>query len=216
MASIDPIQLFKEKLAKDFTRISVCGRPYVFVESLQTWLRSAASAELRQIDILLFAVYPRPGWAPIKASQISDERECSLLIFSILLELDCGKSIDALHRKGVFDSYLSSDSTKSEPIRNILTENKVDNAAQIAEKFESLRWRYCPAKFELGMARDFGTNRILPIHKRQAINEKGGTAQVWEIVVPEEFVSPELAKTVSSTKFLDTSLRIAGMHVGYT
>jgi hypothetical protein len=63
-----------------------------------------------------------------------------------------------------------------------------------------MQWRFCPAMFDLHMTNEYVKFRIIPIHRRHTINNKGGTARLWQIAVHEEFVSQELRQVVSKSK----------------
>jgi len=79
----------------------------------------------------------------------------------------------------------------------------VSNALKLAMRFDEMQWRFCPAILELGMSREFGRDRVMPICGKEEINTKGGTAKLWQIKVQEEFVDPKLRNAALSAKFPD-------------
>lgn len=58
----------------------------------------------------------------------------------------------------------------------------------------------------MGRDREFRENVILPIHQQHIITEKGATACVSSIVVPEEFVSVPLQREAEHAKFFHDEL----------
>ena len=182
-----------------------CGRLYVLVWQLTNWLKSKRpETETTQANILLWAAYyrnqPKILFLPPEAHQIQAEKNCCLIIFSILLKLDLGHLVDHFQRWGQFDVHL--------PINRSLLQQKfknisVSNAPKLAMRFDEMQWRFCPAILELGMSREFGGDRVMPICGKEEINTKGGTAKLWQIKVQEEFVGPKLRNAALSAKFSD-------------
>jgi hypothetical protein len=75
----------------------------------------------------------------------------------------------------------------------------------IANRFDRAQWQFCPAKFEKGDDIDYiNENRIIPICKKKAINNKGGTAVLWHVAVQEEFLGKKLREAVPSSRFVDS------------
>ena len=192
---------FKAKL-RESTTTAVCGREFVFVQKLTEWLRSEAGNGGYQSSRLLAAAYPdkdQTFW-PITREELSDGSECCLLIFSILIELGCGTLIDEFSRREKFDRDLPIDLVW---LKDNLEEMRPQNgdADALADQFNTIQWKFCPAKFDLNMSRTFIQNRIVPICRKEAINEKGGTAQLFQIEIPEEFVGRRLREVVKSSRY---------------
>ena len=203
---ISAIESFQQRLDGDFTRPAACGRHYVFVERLHSWLKSPSKSNpsATNASVLVEAAYHIEKFVPVPLEQIESAHNpsnCSLLIFSLLLKLGCGNLIHYFLRKNVVDRDLPTATADPEVIQTLLVEAGIPNAYHIATRFEELRWRFCPVKFELGVGKDYVKERVLPIHKRKVLSLKGGTADVWDIIVPEEFVSDELATVVGASKF---------------
>jgi hypothetical protein len=106
------------------------------------------------------------------------------------------------------DISVSAGTDLEEHIREYLQNEhiKPDQAADIGRQFEEARWRFYPAHFEFDVSHNYDKKRILPFLKRVPIGEgegKGGTANLWNISVPEEFVGSKLRRKVASSKFTD-------------
>src|SRR5215469_16961263 len=197
---IAPIAEFRRKL-DSLTKKAACGREFVLVKELMNWLREPG---VPRITPLLRAAYGTNIWIPISPERIS-ESDQTLLVFCILLDLDYGYLIDKFLEKDIFASLVID---MEEYIREYLQNEhiKPDQAADIGRRFEEARWRFLPAHFEFDASHNYGEKRILPFLKRVPIGEgegKGGTANLWNISVPEEFVGDKLRKKVSSSKFTD-------------
>lgn len=203
---------FQQILERKYTKTAVCGRRYVFVESFKKWL-CGSQPHKGPVDDLVPAAYqvyrkanpksPWP-WAQIRAEQISSSTGCQLLVFSILLLLKQGHLIHKFNSKGINDDSLPV--TDSDLLAKIFSNHQLGDASQLALDFQRLQWQFCPPKFDLGMDMEFGENFILPVHERHTITEKGATACVSSIVVPEEFVSEALRREGDHSKFLHDEL----------
>ena len=192
---------FTNKL-REYTTKGVCGRPFVFVERLIQWLKSDGGAGGSQASRLLAAAYPKadPTFLPITTEQLCDRAEGCLLIFSILLQLDWGDLIDEFWRREKVDKNLPIDLNW---LRNTFKELRLPkfDADELAFRFDYFQWKYCPARFDLNKGWTFIPKRIIPICRRVEINQKGGTAQLWEIEVPEEFVGKKLREVVKESRY---------------
>jgi hypothetical protein len=193
---------FKDVLS-DATVTGLCGRRYVRVTKLIEWMES--DAELSRVEILLDYAYPnrRTPQPPLGAEEICKGQDSCALVFSILLELGHGELIDLFEKRGLRDSRL--------PIS--LAELK-EKAPAIAEAFNRKQWAFCPANFDYRYSSQvYHRDRIIPICRQLQINDKGGTAQLWQIVVREEFVKPKLRKRVPKSKFTDPEFGEVSYHI---
>jgi hypothetical protein len=198
---------FKEMLKK-CTLKAACGSEYVLVEKFTNWLRSKRPRSNRSYAYrLLEVVYSsRSKYEP--APPISDESLCNprdgcLLVFTILLELGRGDLIAGFHRQGIADSLPIDLLTLRSTLARIDV-SELPDATDLADKFDQMQWRFCAKQLSLYMGRDLPDNTIIPIHKKEKI-KKGGTAEVWMILVLEEFVSEDLREVAKSSGFLDPS-----------
>ena len=192
---------FKATL-KECTATTVCGRHFVLVARLTRWMRSQRPSEgVSQTACLLRAAYSQrtsPG-LPREVAQLPNGKRSALLVFAILLELGSGELID---------SFLRNDLDNGLPIDLLQLRTKlvkflpITKANDLAERFNQEQWRYCAATFNLGMGKDYGRKRIIPICAKEQINDKGGTADLWWIQVHEDFVGEELKKAVACSRML--------------
>ena len=73
---------------------------------------------------------------------------------------------------------------------------------QLAVAFYREQWQFCPVKFGFADYRYFNDHSwIIPIHKKEIITDKGGTAKLWQIEVLKEFVSDTLQKVVKTSEY---------------
>ncbi len=187
------------------TTEAFCGRRYIRISKWTSWFRSKVTAggyETTQASRLLKAAYkhidtPAP---PMDIEHLCDSKDGCLLIFSILLELGRGDLIDAFWRLEKLDKQLPMDLFS---LKSLFKSIGIPTSDQLAIDFDEQQWKYCAAKLDLHGGRQYPENRIMPFRRRLKINSKGGTAQLWQIEVLEEFVEPRLRKAVETSRYDD-------------
>ncbi|KAL8946445.1 MAG: hypothetical protein Q9222_007160 [Ikaeria aurantiellina] len=195
------LSAFQEKI-RELTSQAVCGRSYISCERLKEWLKKPLSPLTRttHLDCLVNAAYR--GWDrprhPASATEILDNDTYSPIVFSMLLLLGKGYLIDVCLRNNFLDKHLP---LSLEEVRGKLRKAqahgaRIDDVDQFAAELNLQQWRFCPVKFNLHGGYDFLVDVILPISRKEKINEKGGTATLWQIDVHEEFVGNTLRKAV--------------------
>ena len=175
------------------------ARSFVLIDKLEKWLKSKAdtSSGLNGA-ILLEAVYTKRDVQPINYVQMVEGELKCLLTFCILLELRQGDLLYAFSRSGrIVDKLLPMDLYSlglkvEECINSQHISYAPHESAQLAREFDKLQWKYFAVVFGLGHRRDWEPFRILPFVDRQLITDKGGTANVYEVAVPECFVDRSL------------------------
>ncbi|KAH9218138.1 hypothetical protein DL95DRAFT_521669 [Leptodontidium sp. 2 PMI_412] len=182
-------------IVQEYTRKAVCGQEYVLVDSLTQWLESRVQPQssTTQASRLLEAVYrsPDPG-DPITPEQLGD----CLIVFSILLTLGKGYLIHFFRRYQIHDRHL--------PIPPLTLRDKISTLglpAEFESAFIETQWRFCPVKFDLGMDNFCPPDSIIPICRKKRINKKGGTSEVWDVDVYEEFVAPNLRSKLLNSRY---------------
>ena len=190
------IKQFTGKL-DEYTRKSACGQDFILVEKLQGWLRSPLGEEGTYADRLLHRVaYSKrhlPG-VPMTPDNFKPGDECCLLVFCILQSIGRGDLINIFSRKGKIDRLLPI----SRHDLNALVDDVDD--ADLLSKFFELQHRFRPAKFDLHVQTDWNEDMVVPIYRKNLIKE-GGTAQLWQIDIPEEFVGQKLRDVSSGSRF---------------
>ncbi|KAI1386093.1 uncharacterized protein F4822DRAFT_305220 [Hypoxylon trugodes] len=210
LASAPTFSIFRQKLQNEWKFTAYCGREYYCTNNMVEWmLHMDAEKPTTNAGLLLTEVYESLPSRPHRheSSQISHgERRC-LIVFAILLELGYGHLIEAFQRYGIVDSKLP-DRGKFDvhfPIKYFKNGGATESN-QFWECFQERVWQYYPCALEFRMRATFLDSRyIMPFCKRQPINDKGGTAQVWEVAVQESLVPPKLAEAVKRSKYLDSN-----------
>ncbi|KAK7977786.1 hypothetical protein PG988_005276 [Apiospora saccharicola] len=134
------------------------------------------------------------------------DRHC-YIVFAILLYLDFGHLIHTFQRFGITDGALQNqrlpdlDGLKEE------LQSYVPDADTLISKFDDARFMFQHVPIDLNMSMvcsDRGRGRwISPYCKRQLINNKGGTAQVWQVSMQDKILSPGLKKRLGRSEFDD-------------
>jgi hypothetical protein len=189
---------FKDKL-KEWTVRAACGREYIQVAKLTKWMHEAPKGTTN-VDLLLSHCRSKDRFS-IEVSQITGGDRPCLLVFSILLEIDKGNLIELFRKINIDDGKLPLDLTALEKYMRSL---KLDKG--IAAAFDRRQWKYRPLRFELSDTQMLEPNRIIPICEKGLINLKGGTADVHQILVQEEFVSESIKKIVPTSHCFDPKL----------
>ena len=191
-----------KRLIQDCTSQAVCGRSYVRVARLKTWLRGRNEPHhhMTQIACLLHTAYRNDpiGWS-VESDRCASEESCCLLVFSILLLLNKSNLIHVFQRNNIMDYHLPK------PLRELefaLQGAGVDNPRELAVAFNEKQWSFCPVNFDLHLSREYRQEEIiLPICRKEVINVKGGTAQLYQIDVREDFIGPRLRKAAARSRY---------------
>ena len=178
--------------------LAACGRKFFLIEQLKSWLTHGA-----RLPSLLEEVYSsrdRPAW-PIQPSEITDINNSFLLTFSILLKIGRGNFIHEFHRRDFGDWKLPIILPELEDLLRQLERERIGNAKAIIDQFDEHQWSFCPPKFEFRRERRLLSRQILPILNKKQINQKGGTADIWLIEVPEQFVGATLREAAANARY---------------
>lgn len=183
------------------TRTATCGRPFVLVEKLQHWLRSLIDGKVTHVERLVRVAYKdRPTtttFLPIAPHVILNPGDsCCLLVFCILHLIGCGSAIDVFYENQKVDRLL--------PMRQDTIQATFDAAGILDRnktiKFFELQDRFKPARFDWQMKNIWSNNTVIPICQKNPIR-KGGTAQLYQIDIPEEFVGETLRRVCAGSRF---------------
>ena len=198
----------KEKLQKEFkgkldeyTREAACGRHFILVDRLQDWLRSPVGGEGTYASRLLHRVAysdrDKPG-VPITTVKFKPGDDCCLLVFSILQQLGRGDLIDLFSKKKKVDKLLPIPRHDLDTIEN--DGDHPSLSSEFFDKFFELQHRFRPASFDLHDRNEWGEDKVVPIYRKIPI-KAGGTAKLWQIDVPEEYVGDTLKDISSGSRF---------------
>jgi hypothetical protein len=198
--SLERMQLvyssFLSKL-KSCTMHNAIGGTWINTRPLLAWILEKVDQQVTRLEHLLDYAYSASMVPSIKASDLSRSGEASLIVFSLLLELRHGHLIHRFWRHGLNDSRLPFDKGS---LDSVLMEH-----VSLVSQILLAQWKYCPIIFDLDMALELPAKAVLPIIQRQRINDKGTTAQLWEISIPEEYVGRSLRRAASFSAFSSAS-----------
>ncbi|KUJ18189.1 uncharacterized protein LY89DRAFT_41524 [Mollisia scopiformis] len=177
------------------TVASVSTRPFVLVSKLTEWFRSTVqhgNRKITQAERLLASTYAYQG-----QPRVRDIDGC-FLIFSILLELGHGELVIKFLSLDKADKHLPVDLYS---LRSICRQMRLADAEKVAMHFHQLQWKYCPARLDLHMGREYSQIKIMPFSRKVRIDNDGGIASLWEVEVPEEFLGHSLREAVKSSRY---------------
>jgi hypothetical protein len=208
LSSPNLCQTFQEKLARHWKHRAACGRHYIDRAKLIAWMNRVDTDEaMTNAGRLIGEVYcgsRRVPFLPSAKSISTDDDDRSLLVFSILLELGRGDLVDLFQKAKIIDNNLESSEYYYDDLRADLKRNHIHDADGVVDDFERAKWSFCPAVIKHGMRSKFHRGKwVLPFCKRERINEKGGTAELWQILIQEDFVHKELRDAINRSRVHD-------------
>ncbi|TRX91142.1 hypothetical protein FHL15_007930 [Xylaria flabelliformis] len=195
---------FTENMRGKWTGETVDGRKFIRTRRMIEWMRAA---DPNNGGLLLEHVYevnrkPSPVFRPVEWEQISDGNY--IIMFGFLIDLGYGHLIDIFRQHNIQDNDLCKPAS---PVKRSMLEEKIQNHADLQafmENFERRRWEFGPVEFHLGM--DLNLNegqRVLPFCRMQRINDKGATADLYEVTVEEDFITGSLRDVIKGTIYDD-------------
>ncbi|KAI1209587.1 uncharacterized protein F4807DRAFT_97731 [Annulohypoxylon truncatum] len=207
--SLTTLDIFHRNLATQWKFKAYCGREYYRTPEIVKWMLRRDTAEpATNVGLLLTEVYHQSASIHHPTSgRICDEGDRCLIVFAILLELHYGCLIDVFQRYKIIDRRLPVREIYTNLLENDLRKRGIQNTKNFWQRFLEKMWMYYPCPLELGMRDTFldpGRGRwIMPFCKRQRINMKGGTAEVWEVAVQEWLVPRKLAMAAGRSEYRD-------------
>ena len=203
LPDMDKEEIQTEFISKldEYTRKAACGRHFILVDRLQDWLRSPIGGEATYASRLLYRVAysnrHKPG-PPITSDKFSPGDDCCLLVFAILQKLGRGHLIDVFSRKKRVDKLLPIPRDDLDAIEND------GHHPGLASEFFELQHSFRPAGFNLRDRNEWDEDKVVPIYRKVPI-KRGGTAELWQIEVPEEYVGHALRDMASGSRFNEGS-----------
>ena len=177
---------------------SDCGREFVLKDKLTQWLLSASPINGKSHLEMLLPKDPNSPQPLVNKEKI--ESFDRLLTFSVLLDIGQTRYLDQFCTANIMDSQLPLDVVS---LQRRLCEATVasDKAEALSRSFVARQWKFVAATFELDGTQQYGSDRILPITRKKTINTKGGTAYLWQLEVPEDFVGKKLRAVIPNSKY---------------
>lgn len=192
------LEEFRRRLDEN-TRTAVCGRQFVLVEKLQHWLRSPTDGKVTHAERLVHVAY-RDGSATFSPAAphiiFRSGDNCCLLVFCILQLVGCGSAIDVFYENHKTDRLLPM---RQDTIQETFHSAKIQDRNKPIEFFK-LQYLFKPARFDWQMKNNWDYNTVIPICQKNSIKE-GGTAQIYQIDIPEEFVGESLRDVCAGSRF---------------
>lgn len=187
------------------------GSRFVQTRQLKLWLDRETDEEgnkVKNIERLLedtFAKHYPSGRRPPDHNEVM--RICPL-IFCILLEMKHGHLVLHFMKQRVIDAELPYHTTDlEERLKRALPHCSQQDICHLVAEFDLKQWAYCPFVFEcVSVPWELERSRVLPIYKRQQINDKGATAAIHQLCIPEDFLGPDMKKRLATSSRVEETI----------
>ncbi|KAI0857438.1 hypothetical protein F4860DRAFT_359654 [Xylaria cubensis] len=195
---------FTQNMRLEWTRETVDGRKYIRTRRMIEWMRAADPTNGGLLLENVYEAYRKPSrvFLPVEWEEISDGNY--IVMFGFLIDLGYGHLIHIFRQHNIQDNDLCKPAS---PVKRSMLEAKIQNPADLQsfmDNFEHRRWEFGPVEFHQGM--DLNLNdgqRVLPFCRRQRINDKGATADLYEVTVEEDFITGSLREVIKGTIYSD-------------
>ncbi|OAG42928.1 hypothetical protein AYO21_02879 [Fonsecaea monophora] len=212
----DLLKEFQANLRACWKQETFCGRYYIKTSQLQEWMASVGEGQkATNLKRLLTEVWRSRHDAtfPPTAEKVSR----AVIVFSVLLDIGYGHLVDLFCRAEITDARLSAEHNYKHLKRHLGNAN-VPEPDAVVDAFEERRWFFCPVLLKRHMQGDFGRGCVFPYYKRQPVNGKGGTAEVFQVLVPAECIAEDLKQFLRASmveykdkgKFYEMALKSYG------
>jgi hypothetical protein len=185
-------------------RPCICKGYIIRVDLMEQWMANNLNQLLEDVEPKM---KHRLWKFPIKSENLLDPDKLCVRVFGILLGLGHGELIDLFQSAGILDNNLHfSIPAIMDSLQSELEYYSIPDAKKIIDKFENVKWAFCPPRLKLYMDVNFERgNFIIPFCRRERINLKGGTASVFQVAIKQEFIldtnlKEALRKTLYSDK----------------
>jgi hypothetical protein len=158
--------------------------------------------EVRRSQAQLISPFPR------SATAISTGEERAVLVFSILLAIGHGYLVDIFHQANITDHTLTYASAEHhyQPLASELKRRGISEVDTIIEQFKKKKLSFDPVILKRDLHGDYrGCDRVFPYCKRELIHE-GGTAEVYQVLVHEDYLSSDLKEILKASIVEDRNL----------
>ncbi|KAK8086767.1 hypothetical protein PG994_001741 [Apiospora phragmitis] len=134
------------------------------------------------------------------------DRRC-YIVFAILLNLDCGSLIHTFQRYGITDGNLSNERLSNLDTLKEELPGSASDVNKLVSNFDDMRFMFQHVVMDLHTPTVYSDRQkgrwISPFCRRQLINNKGGTAKVWQVSVQDRFLSLGLQDRLKRSEYND-------------
>lgn len=190
-----------------------CTKAFYDTDKIVDWmlLRNGQSEQTNAAALLSAAQdnYPYYRHEPSrpKASDLGKGGRDCYIVFAILLNLNHGFMIHTFQRFGITDGNLRNETLPSLDALKLNLQGHVQDVDKLISDFDNMRFMFQRVSMDLNMSAVYLDSQqgrwISPFCRRKLINNKGGTAQVWEVSVQDKLLSPELKERLKRSEYED-------------
>ncbi|OAP62701.1 hypothetical protein AYL99_01928 [Fonsecaea erecta] len=206
--SSDPshlLQEFRTNLDGCWKQNTYCGRHYIKTNEVLRWMTSVKAehkaTNLNRLHDEVWRSRPNSTFKP-SAENFSSGVDCAIIVFSVLLAIDYGHLLDLFVEANITDASVHTASAEYhyKILKQYLERAEVPNADTVVESFKERKWSFCPVVLKRRMHGDFPRRCVFPYYKRQPVNGKGGTAEVFQVLVPAECIEQDLREFLQGSR----------------
>jgi hypothetical protein len=151
---------------------TVSDQHFVLTKQLKTWMTEIPPGSKHSIGKrLLYKTY-WAGGHDLPPLEVDYALNTCVLVFCILLELDCAYLLHEFVRYGLRDSKFPKDDIALEQSLKKMGYLKQDDMSKLSG-FGDTQWKYFPAHLERDMDIVWSLKRRLPFCDRQPLSDKG-------------------------------------------
>lgn len=190
------LKTFEQKLQTEWIQSPTCSKQYVLTQRLKAWMgMKEPGQKSTNVARLLQAVYSDHRnhlTQPVDSKHIKNH----LLVFAILLQGGMGDLVHSFVSARITDDQLQYDISYSG-----LQDLYGADIKRVQEVFDQDRWMFCPVEVSPGMSKTvYHLDHVVPICYKKKVNGKGGTAQVFQIWIQEDFIPDSLRSTMQNSR----------------
>ncbi|OQU97590.1 Protein kinase domain-containing protein isoform 2 [Cladophialophora immunda] len=201
----DLLKEFHQNLGGCWKQDTYSGRHCIKTKQVQQWMKTVQDGHASNNLTRLITEVWRPRHNsnfPPSAESVSSGDDCAIIVFSVLLDIGCGGLLDLFIEADIKDATLSITSAEHHwtSLEQSLRRAGVPNTDRVVEAFKKRKWSFCPVIIKRRMHKDYGGECVFPFCKREPANGKGGTAEVFQVLVPAECMAEDLKESLQASR----------------
>ncbi|KAL2405854.1 hypothetical protein ABEF95_000368 [Exophiala dermatitidis] len=203
-------EIFRQKLSGMWYHSEACGRKFLDHTKLVEWMTATEpNGEVKNVARILRELrHQRKDelFSGPRSRTITTGKNKSILVLSILLEMGCGDLIVTFREANIVDSALAHAPYYEQHLFPKLKTalGSEEEADSFMKEFYQRRWSFIPVCIDYNMSPTLQSgDHVLPFLKKESINTKGGTAEVYQVLIKEDYIGDNMRRAIEKSKFYD-------------